>query len=482
MNFTTPQYFLFFTIVWCIRWILAAAYPRKNSFVLGFLLLVSYYFYLFWDYRFGALIFFTTALDYSVGRALGFQRDLRKRKILLFLSLLGNLSVLGFFKYFHFFIDSFLVLFHSLGWRVSAPTLKVILPVGISFYTFQSLSYSIDVYRRRIRPERNFFHYALFLSFFPQLVAGPIISAKILLPALRNTFNWDNVPLREGVWLILLGFVKKAVIADRISIISDFAYQFPESISTFFAWLGVISYSIQIYCDFSGYTDIAIGSALLLGVRLPENFKLPYTATSFSDFWRRWHISLSAWLRDYLYVPLGGNRITGFITYRNLLLTMLLGGLWHGASWNFVIWGFLHGVLLVLERWFRDSVSFPWKEDSVFGRGIRFLYQVFVILCVCLVWIFFRSKTFSGSIAFFKTLFLLRDGIEPTYTMQNHFFTILLFMVLATWIGKREESSEAFSRFRENLHWSFFAFLTALGFIVGVVLTVETKPFLYFVF
>lgn len=300
-----------------------------------------------------------------------------------------------------------MVLFHSLGWRVSAPTLKVILPVGISFYTFQSLSYSIDVYRRRIRPERNFFHYALFLSFFPQLVAGPIISAKILLPALRNTFNWDNVPLREGVWLILLGFVKKAVIADRISVISDFAYQFPESISTFFAWLGVISYSIQIYCDFSGYTDIAIGSALLLGVRLPENFKLPYTATSFSDFWRRWHISLSAWLRDYLYVPLGGNRITGFITYRNLLLTMLLGGLWHGASWNFVIWGFLHGVLLVLERWFRDSVSFPWKEDSVFGRGIRFLYQVFVILCVCLVWIFFVQRRFQDRSRFLKLVLLV---------------------------------------------------------------------------
>ncbi|EMJ96780.1 MBOAT family O-acyltransferase [Leptospira alstonii] len=481
MNFTTPQYFLFFVIVWCVRWTLTAIYPKKQSFVLYFLLSVSYFFYLSWDYRFGVLILFTTALDYSVGRALGLQKNLPKRRALLFLSLLGNLSVLGFFKYFHFFADSFLALFHSLGWQISAPTLKVILPVGISFYTFQSLSYSIDVYRERIQPEKNFFHYALFLSFFPQLVAGPIVSARILLPALRNMFHWENVPLREGIWLILLGFVKKAVIADRISVISDFAYQFPESVSTLFAWMGVISYSIQIYCDFSGYTDIAIGSALLLGIRLPENFRLPYTATSFSDFWRRWHISLSGWLRDYLYIPLGGNRINGLITYRNLLITMFLGGLWHGASWNFVIWGFIHGIFLALERCFSDSTSFSGKERGL-NRGLKFLYQIFVILCICLIWIFFRSKTFSGSIELLSALFSFRDGTQPTYTMRSHFLTILFFMILATWIGKKEESSGVFSRFRENLHWSLFAFLSALGFIVGVVLTVETKPFLYFVF
>lgn len=218
-------------------------------------------------------------------------------------------------------------------------------------------------------------------------------------------FSWDDVPFREGIWLILLGFVKKAVIADRISEISDFAYQFPESISTFFAWLGVISYSIQIYCDFSGYTDIAIGSALLLGVRLPENFKLPYTATSFSDFWKRWHISLSSWLREYLYIPLGGNRVADFTTYRNLLITMLLGGLWHGASWNFVIWGFLHGILLALERWFRNSVSLPWREDFIFSRGMKFLYQIFVILSVCLVWIFSVQKRFLGRLDFSKLYF-----------------------------------------------------------------------------
>lgn len=488
MNFTTPQYFLFFAIVWCVRWILAAIYPKKNSLVLYFLLFVSYFFYLSWDYRFGALILFTTALDYFVGIALGKQNaenvreNFRARRILLFLSLFGNLSVLGFFKYFNFFTDSFSSLFHSLGWNVSTPTLKVILPVGISFYTFQSLSYSIDVYRKQIEPERNFLQYALFLSFFPQLVAGPIVSARILLPALRNTFSWENVPLREGIWLILLGFVKKAVIADRISVISDFAYQFPETVSSLFAWMGVFSYSIQIYCDFSGYTDIAIGSALLLGVRLPENFKLPYTASSFSDFWRRWHISLSGWLREYLYIPLGGNRITGWITYRNLLITMLLGGLWHGASWNFVVWGFLHGIFLAIERWFRDSVDLPLEKNSRLERVLKFLYQIFVILSVCLIWIFFRSRTFEGSAELFKTLFSFRAGIEPTYTMQSHFLTILFFMAFATWIGKKEESSGSFSSFRENLHWAIFAFLSALGFIVGVVLTVETKPFLYFVF
>ncbi|PJZ55376.1 MBOAT family O-acyltransferase [Leptospira barantonii] len=488
MNFTTPQYFLFFAIVWCVRWVLAAIYPKKNSLVLYFLLSVSYFFYLSWDYRFGALILFTTALDYFVGLGLGAQNaqgtreNLRMRRVLLFLSLFGNLSVLGFFKYFHFFTDSFLALFHSLGWNVSTPALKVILPVGISFYTFQSLSYSIDVYRKQIEPETNFLRYALFLSFFPQLVAGPIVSARILLPALRDMFHWGNVPLREGIWLILLGFVKKAVIADRISVISDFAYQFPETVSTVFAWMGVFSYAIQIYCDFSGYTDIAIGSALLLGVRLPENFRLPYTASSFSDFWRRWHISLSGWLREYLYIPLGGNRITGWITYRNLLITMLLGGLWHGASWNFVIWGLLHGIFLAIERWLADSVRFPWEKNSGLDRSLKFLYQIFVILSVCLIWIFFRSKSFEGAMGLLTTLFAFRAGIEPTYTMQSHFLTVLFFMVLATWIGKKEESSGSFSFFRENLHWAIFAFVSALGFIVGVVLTVETKPFLYFVF
>ncbi|MCG6169864.1 MBOAT family protein [Leptospira sp. FAT2] len=482
MNFTTPQYFLFFAIVWCVRWALAAFFPKKNVFVLYFLLLVSYFFYLSWDYRFGVLILFTTVLDYSVGRGLDAQENLRKRKILLLLSLIGNLAVLGFFKYFNFFTDSFLKFFHSFGWNVEAPALKVILPVGISFYTFQSLSYSIDVYRKQIPAEKSFAHYALFLSFFPQLVAGPIVSARILLPALRSLFRWENVPIREGIWLILLGFVKKAVIADRISVISDFAYQFPESVSTVFAWMGVVSYAIQIYCDFSGYTDIAIGSALLLGVRLPENFKLPYTADSFSDFWRRWHISLSGWLREYLYIPLGGNRISGLVTYRNLLITMILGGLWHGASWNFVIWGFLHGLCLALERWFRDRIRFPWTEGLFVARIAKILYQIFVILLVCLIWIFFRSKTFSGSMDLFVALFRFRDGIEPTYTMQTQFLTIFGLMVAAAWIGRKEEFSGSFSSFRENLHWSLFALLSALGFIVGVVLTVETKPFLYFVF
>ncbi|EMI66945.1 MBOAT family O-acyltransferase [Leptospira noguchii] len=482
MNFTTPQYFLFFVIVCSIRWILTWIFPKKKSIVLYFLLCVSYFFYFSWDYRFGILILFTTVLDYSVGMALNFQKTLSKRKLLLALSLFGNLSVLGFFKYFHFFTDSFLILFHSLDWDFSAPSLKVILPVGISFYTFQSLSYSIDVYRKQIPTEKNFFRYALFLSFFPQLVAGPIVSARTLLPALRNMFSWKYVPIREGLWLILSGLVKKVVIADRISTISDFVYQFPESVSTLFAWMGVVSYSIQIYCDFSGYTDIAIGSALLLGVRLPENFRLPYTATSFSDFWRRWHISLSSWLREYLYIPLGGNRISNFITYRNLLITMILGGLWHGASWNFVVWGFLHGFFLVLEKCVQDSINLSWKEDSFLSRGMKLVYQIFVILSVCLIWIFFRSKTFSGSIELLKTLFSFHGGIEPTYTMQNQFLTILLFVFLATWIGKKEELYGVFSRFRENLSWILFAFASVLGFMIAVVLTAESKPFLYFVF
>ncbi|MDV6236363.1 MBOAT family O-acyltransferase [Leptospira ellisii] len=482
MNFTTPQYFLFFAIVWSVRWVLVLLFPKRNVPVLFFLLCVSYLFYLSWDYRFGILILFTTILDYSVGRALDSENRPQRRRFFLWISLCGNLSVLGFFKYFHFFTDSFLSLADSFGWKVSAPALSIALPVGISFYTFQSLSYSIDVYRRQIPAERNFFQYALFLSFFPQLVAGPIVSARILLPAFRSLFSWENVPMREGLWLILIGFVKKAVIADRISVISDFVYQFPEGVSSAFAWMGIFSYAIQIYCDFSGYTDIAIGSALLLGVRLPDNFRLPYTASSFSDFWRRWHISLSGWLREYLYIPLGGNRTSAWATYRNLGITMLLGGLWHGPSWNFVLWGFFHGLCLALERWFSDRIRFSWKEGSVLRAFFAKLYQIFVILSVCLIWIFFRSKTLDVSLLLLGKLFSFENGIEPTYTMQTQFITVAFCVAFATWIGVREEHTRAYSRFRENLPWVVFAFLSALAFMVGVVLTVETKPFLYFVF
>ncbi|TGK38363.1 MBOAT family protein [Leptospira gomenensis] len=482
MNFTTPQYFLFFTIVWSVRWVLVFLFPRRNAPILSFLLCVSYLFYLSWDYRFGLLILFTTILDYSVGRALDAENRQQKRRLFLWVSLCGNLSVLGFFKYFGFFTESFLTLSRSFGWENSARTLQVVLPVGISFYTFQSLSYSIDVYRREIVAEKNFFHYALFLSFFPQLVAGPIVSSRILLPAFRSLISWENIPLREGIWLILLGFVKKAVIADRISGISDFVYQFPENVSTGFAWMGIFSYAIQIYCDFSGYTDIAIGSALLLGIRLPENFRLPYTASSFSDFWRRWHISLSGWLREYLYIPLGGNRTSASITYRNLWITMLLGGLWHGPSWNFVLWGFFHGLCLVLERSFGERIRFLSEANSILRILFARIYQIFVMFSVCLIWIFFRSKSLDVSLHLLRKLFSFESGTEPTYTMQTHFLTILLCVIFATWIGVREERTGEYSRFRENLHWIVFCLLSVVGFIVGVVLTVETKPFLYFVF
>ncbi len=382
-------------------------------------LLASYLFYGWWDWRFLSLIVFSTVLDWWFGLLIAHQDDkasvearfaegstvLRafapvtrwaaglhfKRSTVLIFSMAMNLGFLGFFKYFNFFADSFADLIQFFGMTPNWHTLNIILPVGISFYTFQSMSYTIDVYRKEIGWEPSLLRFATFIAFFPQLVAGPIVRAIDFLPQMYEDkrFSWHN--FNSGLGRVMWGFFKKVAIADSIAPFVDQVFDVPQAFSSSHLLLGVVFYSFQIYCDFSGYSDIAIGLARMLGYTFPENFRTPYFSASFSEFWARWHISLSTWLRDYLYIPLGGNRNGKFNTYKNNMLTMLLGGLWHGANWAFVFWGFLHGLYLIGQR----VVQPRWRSfvrmthmPVWLDRGVA-IATVYILTLVA--WVYFRA-------------------------------------------------------------------------------------------
>lgn len=382
-------------------------------------LTASYIFYGWWDWRFLSLIVFSTVLDWWFGlwisyldapeatrarwekgspalRFSGFMAEAAgrlkiNRKAALVLSMAMNLGFLGFFKYFNFFVESFASLIQSIGFTPSWTPLNIILPVGISFYTFQSMSYTIDVYRRQIAWEPSLLRFAAFIALFPQLVAGPIVRAKDFLPQLGADKKFDRNNFNSGLGRVLWGFFKKVAIADSLAPFVDQVFASPATFGSMHLLIGVVFYSFQIYCDFSGYSDIAIGLARMMGFRFPENFRTPYFSKSFSEFWTRWHVSLSTWLRDYLYIPLGGSRQGQWNTYRNNMLTMLLGGLWHGANWAFVFWGFLHGLYLILQRavaplWrhFARLIRMPKVVDD--GIAIAAVYSL-----TLLAWVYFRS-------------------------------------------------------------------------------------------
>ncbi|HYC83812.1 MAG TPA: MBOAT family O-acyltransferase [Chryseosolibacter sp.] len=364
-------------------------YALKGNARMIFTLLASYVFYGWWDYRFLALIAFSTLADFYLSVVIDREQDPRRRKYLLAISMVVNLAFLGFFKYFNFFIDSANDLLGIAGYDRGFNALHIILPVGISFYTFQSMSYTIDVYRRVIEPEKSLLKFATFIAFFPQLVAGPIVRAVDFLPQLQQDrkFKWSEFHL--GFAQMLVGFGKKLIIADSLAPFVDGVFAFPGNYTSLVLIIGVVFYSFQIYCDFSGYSDIAIGLARMLGFEFPRNFNMPYFSKSFSEFWERWHISLSSWLKDYLYIPLGGNRGGQLKTYRNLMLTMLLGGLWHGANYTFIIWGFLHGAFLIVQRLLNYlkrivGLSFSGPVNTLVSIAIVYAFT-------CLAWIYFRS-------------------------------------------------------------------------------------------
>lgn len=396
MLFTQLECPIFLVLVLLLAW-LAPTRVARNS----LLLVASYYFYAYWDYRFCGLLLLSTVVDYFVARAMAGTEDSAKRRALLIISLAANLGVLGFFKYFNFFVDSARPILDSLG--LSGETLNIILPVGISFYTFQTLSYTIDVYRRIIRPTRSFLDFALYVAFFPQLVAGPIVRARELLPQFSTFPSFSKRRFYGGFQQLLRGAVKKVLLADRLGEMVDVVFAGPELYSGLTVWIAVIAYTGQIYYDFSGYSDMAIGAAKMFGYRFPGNFRHPYLATSIANFWRRWHMTLSRWLRDYVYISIGGNRISKWMTYRNLMITMTLGGLWHGAAWTFVLWGIWHGLWLSIERYIKATTG---KQIAGWFGWLT------TMLIVIIGWVLFRSSPdLSKAIAILTQMASLTSGI-----------------------------------------------------------------------
>ncbi len=394
MEFNSWQFILFLAVV-MVFYHLTPTRGAKNT----LLLFASYAFYAAWDWRFGTLILLSTVTDFFVGKRIYLSSSESTRRWWLVFSLVVNLSVLGFFKYFNFFMGSFLGTLHSLGLQVEPAYFNIILPIGISFYTFQTLSYTIDIYRRQLKPTSSFVNFALFVALFPQLIAGPIERARNILPQLQV----DNIISKRHLWmglqLIFWGLFKKVYVADNVALIVDQLFDSSAELSFGLAYLAVLGFAVQIYADFSAYSDIARGCAKIFGIDLMQNFRNPYLACSPQDFWRRWHISLSTWLRDYLYVPLGGNRGGQLFSYRNLLLTMILGGLWHGAAWNFVWWGIYHGALLAMHRY--SASIFRIEVPRVLSIPIMFHLTLFG-------WLLFRCT---------RTVFV--DGVPDDQSFEQ---------------------------------------------------------------
>jgi len=398
--FNSFTFAVFLPVVLILYWTL----PRR--FQNPLLLVASYVFYGAWDWRFLGLLWLSTLVDYLVGRALGTTTDTGRRRRLLGLSLFVNLGILASFKYFNFFVESATSLLEQFGMSADGPTLRIILPVGISFYTFQTLAYTIDVYRRKTEIEYNPLTFALYVAFFPQLVAGPIERAQRLIPQLaepRSRIGFHQV--RSGLFLIALGLFKKVAIADALAPYVDEAFTRATTSGWITLLVGVYAFGLQIYGDFSGYTDVARGASRLLGVELMINFNQPYLSRNITNFWRTWHISLSTWLRDYLYIPLGGNRKGN--VYRNVMITMVLGGLWHGAAWTFVVWGGLHGLYLAVHRRMRHK-SPAGAVDPFRWRDVVPTLVTFNL--VSLGWVFFRAETFSQAFEVLRGIATFRAG------------------------------------------------------------------------
>jgi len=405
MLFNTLEFSVFFAIVLALYYLLP---HRAQNFML---LAASYFFYACWDWRFVSLILISTAVDFYVGAWLHKCQDARRRKVILFWSILFNLGFLGFFKYFNFFADSLHTLMATIGFAIHPATLKVILPVGISFYTFQSMSYTLDIYRKEFEPTKSLGDFALSVAFFPHMVAGPIQRARSLIDQVEQPREITREGIAEGGHLIVWGLFKKMVIADNLSLTVDNIFA-SGTYTTSAVILGALGFALQIYCDFSGYTDIARGAARLLGFNLMLNFNLPYFARNPQDFWRRWHISLSTWLRDYLYFSLDGNRDGEGRTYRNLMITMVLGGLWHGASWTFVIWGFYHGSLLCLHRLATRFLPLPMPQGRLGQTVWQWLSIVIMFAFTLYGWLIFRAADFPQLWAMTKALFAFHPDMD----------------------------------------------------------------------
>jgi len=469
MAFNSVQYALLLITVFGLNQVL----PRRGQNVL--LLLASYFFYGSWDWRFLSLLWISTLVDYTVGRALPAAEGRRRRRLLI-ISMTVNLGFLWIFKYLGFFVDSAARLLEAVGLEPNLPMLSIVLPIGISFYTFQTMSYTIDIYRGRMTPTKDLLSFAVFVAFFPQLVAGPIERAKHLLPqfeADRPPTDWNHIG--SGLYLILIGLFKKVVLADSVAPIVEEAFAGAGTAGWLQLVVGVYAFALQIYGDFSGYSSIARGSARLLGIDLMVNFNQPYLSRNITQFWRTWHISLSTWLRDYLYIPLGGNRGSSLATQRNLMITMLLGGLWHGAAWVFVIWGGLHGLYLVVHRRMRHAHE-GGENQAPKLRDVPAIVATFNL--VALAWIFFRAADLNQALAYLGGVITLRAGPIPwdSIVLVGPLLLASLGLDLAQRRGGSHEAILDWPGIRRGLVYA--------SCLIGIVLFSgqPTVPFLYFQF
>lgn len=476
MLFNSFVFLIYLPIVLGLYYLLPKNYKKIT------LLISSYIFYGYWDYRFLSLLLLSTVIDYFLGLSIYNSNDQHKKKLFLILSMVSNLSILGVFKYFNFFVNSFNELIKPLGGSLDYVHLYIVLPVGISFYTFQTMSYTIDVYRKKMQPTHSFIDFAVFVSFFPQLVAGPIERASNLLPQFKTPPKATMVQIEKGITLIVLGLFKKVMLGDVTGRIVDNIFAQPSLYKSSELIAGLILFSIQIYADFSGYSNIARGTAKLFGVELMKNFEQPYLSSNITEFWRRWHISLSSWLKDYLYISLGGNRKGEKRTYINLMLTMLLGGLWHGASWNFVIWGGLHGIYLAFHKMMLGKKKIQERfEYTDFKSLLIFITKVFfTFILVLITWLFFRATDFN-TIQIFVSKMIHWESSEFTWRfvkITSAFFSVMLIYDIFEYYLRKHTfvlaiKEKAFA----------YGILSAM-FIVTCVFLFQSKPlpFVYFQF
>lgn len=433
MLFNSLEFLLFLPTVFFLYWFVFKNQLRAQNVLL---LVASYIFYGWWDWRFLSLIIASTFLDYFVAIQLGKTAISKKRKLLLGISLVGNLGMLGFFKYYNFFVASWIEAWSSVGIAMEASTLNIILPVGISFYTFQTLSYTIDVYRKEMEPTKNFIDFAAFVTFFPQLVAGPIERASHLLPQFykNRTFDYQNAV--DGVKLIIWGMFKKVVVADNCAFFVNKIFENPEAYSSGELFVGMVFFAFQIYGDFSGYSDIAIGLSKLFGFDLMVNFKFPYFSRDIAEFWRRWHISLSTWFRDYIYIPLGGSKGTQGLQIRNVMIIFLVSGFWHGANWTYVVWGLFHALMFLplllfnVNRSHLITKSYGWLDFAKIGV---------TFLVVCIGWVFFRADSIGAAFQYLAHLFELKSLGLSLFYKTNANLMIFALSVLAVGILSMQE-------------------------------------------
>jgi alginate O-acetyltransferase complex protein AlgI len=483
MLFNSLDFAVFLPIVFVLYW-----FATQHSLKLQNLLVTaaSYLFYGWWDWRFLSLILFSTFVDFGVGRGLASEQRPRQRKALLWTSIVVNLGFLGVFKYYGFFLDNFVAAFSLLGYQIQASSLNIVLPVGISFYTFQTLSYSIDVYRGKLTPTRDFVAFAAFVSFFPQLVAGPIERATNLLPQFQKARTFHYGKAVDGLRQILWGLFKKVVVADNCAEFADLIFNNSGSHSGSTLLVGALFFTFQIYGDFSGYSDIAIGTAKLFGFELMQNFAFPYFSRDIAEFWRRWHISLSTWFRDYLYIPIGGSRGGKGVSIRNIFVIFLVSGFWHGANWTFLAWGALHAayflplLLLGKNRKHLGVVA----QGRLFARPKEIVQVVTTFGLTVLAWIFFRAESVGHAFEYLSGMASSSLFSAPQFAgsaAAYSTYSMILLLLVVEWCGR--EQQYALARMGHRLprfaRWSAYAVLI---FIIGMFMQTEETPFIYFQF